>query len=91
MCDSPDLCWWQKQIIPPHQKQLEYLCFCFCPFVVESKGQHFSLIVSAIVRKRSRLPGVIITQYVTSIPEGKSTPDFMCKLAPVTVEEGGRP
>lgn len=55
------------------------------------KDQHISLIVSAVLRKRSRLPGVIITQYVTSIPEGKSTPDFTCKLAPVTVEEGGRP
>lgn len=62
----------------------------FVSILVESKCQHISLIVSAIMKKRSRLPGVIITQYVTSIPEGKSTPDFKCKLAPVTVEEGGR-
>lgn len=43
-----------------------------------------------MLRKRSRLAGVIITQFVTSIPEGNSTPDFQCKPAPATVEEGGR-
>lgn len=47
------------------------------------------MIVSAVLRKRSRLPGVVITQFVTSIPEGKSTPDFQCKPAQATVEEGG--
>lgn len=78
-------------MIPPQQKQLEYLCFCFSPFLVEGRGKHIYFFISAVLRKRSRLPGVIITQYVTSIPEGKSVPDFKCKLAPVTVEEGGRP
>lgn len=48
------------------------------------------MIVSAVLRKRSRLPGVTITQFVTSIPDGKSTPDFQCKPAPATVEEGER-
>lgn len=64
----------------------QYLCFG--PIWVESR-QHVSIIVPAVLRKRSRLPGVIITQFVTSVPEGKSTPDFQCKPAPATVGEGG--
>uniref|UniRef100_A0A3Q1K807 Immunoglobulin like and fibronectin type III domain containing 1, tandem duplicate 3 n=1 Tax=Anabas testudineus TaxID=64144 RepID=A0A3Q1K807_ANATE len=42
----------------------------------------------AAIRRRSNTPGVIITQYVINIPEGKSTPDFQCKPMPVTIEEG---
>uniref|UniRef100_A0A8C6WYA5 Ig-like domain-containing protein n=1 Tax=Neogobius melanostomus TaxID=47308 RepID=A0A8C6WYA5_9GOBI len=37
---------------------------------------------------RSKTPGVTITQYVPLLPEGKSTPDFQCKLAPVSTKEG---
>uniref|UniRef100_A0A4W6DDI5 Ig-like domain-containing protein n=1 Tax=Lates calcarifer TaxID=8187 RepID=A0A4W6DDI5_LATCA len=40
------------------------------------------------IRKRSKTPGVMITQYVVNIPDGKSTPDFQCKPVPVTVQEG---
>nr|XP_046254101.1 immunoglobulin-like and fibronectin type III domain-containing protein 1 [Scatophagus argus] len=43
---------------------------------------------SAIIRRRSKIPGIIITQYVVNMPEGKSTPDFQCKPVPVTVMEG---
>uniref|UniRef100_A0A4W6DCW5 Immunoglobulin like and fibronectin type III domain containing 1, tandem duplicate 2 n=1 Tax=Lates calcarifer TaxID=8187 RepID=A0A4W6DCW5_LATCA len=43
---------------------------------------------SAAIRKRSKTPGVMITQYVVNIPDGKSTPDFQCKPVPVTVQEG---
>uniref|UniRef100_A0A4W6DDZ4 Immunoglobulin like and fibronectin type III domain containing 1, tandem duplicate 3 n=1 Tax=Lates calcarifer TaxID=8187 RepID=A0A4W6DDZ4_LATCA len=42
----------------------------------------------AAIRKRSKTPGVMITQYVVNIPDGKSTPDFQCKPVPVTVQEG---
>ncbi|XP_029689550.1 immunoglobulin-like and fibronectin type III domain-containing protein 1 [Takifugu rubripes] len=59
--------------------------------IVHQYIQHFNEVSgnkSAVLRKRSRLPGVVITQFVTSIPEGQSTPDFQCKPAPATVEEG---
>uniref|UniRef100_A0A8D0DDP3 Immunoglobulin like and fibronectin type III domain containing 1, tandem duplicate 2 n=1 Tax=Sander lucioperca TaxID=283035 RepID=A0A8D0DDP3_SANLU len=37
---------------------------------------------------RSKTPGVMITQYVVDIPEGKSTPDVQSKPIPVTIKEG---
>ncbi|KAM6924463.1 immunoglobulin-like and fibronectin type III domain-containing protein 1 [Xenentodon cancila] len=40
------------------------------------------------MRRRSKTPGVMITQYTPSLPEGKSTPDFQCKPIPVTIQEG---
>ncbi|XP_040908463.1 immunoglobulin-like and fibronectin type III domain-containing protein 1 [Toxotes jaculatrix] len=53
--------------------------------------QHFNEVSgskSAVIRKRSKTPGVMITQYVVNVPEGKSTPDFQCKPVPVTIQEG---
>uniref|UniRef100_A0A8C4NP51 Uncharacterized protein n=1 Tax=Dicentrarchus labrax TaxID=13489 RepID=A0A8C4NP51_DICLA len=41
-----------------------------------------------LLMKRSKTPGVMITQYVVNMPEGKSTPDFQCKPIPVTIKEG---
>ncbi|KAM8754346.1 immunoglobulin-like and fibronectin type III domain-containing protein 1 isoform 2-T3 [Acanthopagrus schlegelii] len=43
---------------------------------------------SAVIRRRSKTSGVIITQFVVDLPEGKSTPDFQCKPVPVTTQEG---
>ncbi|XP_034733166.1 immunoglobulin-like and fibronectin type III domain-containing protein 1 [Etheostoma cragini] len=43
---------------------------------------------SAVIRRRSTTPGVMITQYVVDIPEGKSTPDVQSKPTPVTIKEG---
>ncbi|XP_051280976.1 immunoglobulin-like and fibronectin type III domain-containing protein 1 isoform X2 [Dicentrarchus labrax] len=43
---------------------------------------------TAVIRRRSKTPGVMITQYVVNMPEGKSTPDFQCKPIPVTIKEG---
>ncbi|RVE70877.1 hypothetical protein OJAV_G00068260 [Oryzias javanicus] len=43
---------------------------------------------TAAIRRRSKTPGVMITQYSASLPEGKSTPDFQCKPVPVSVQEG---
>ncbi|CAG6021715.1 unnamed protein product [Menidia menidia] len=42
----------------------------------------------AAVKKRSKTPGVMITQYVVNLPEGKITPDFQCIPVPVTINEG---
>ncbi|KAM9856190.1 uncharacterized protein ACBR49_002315 [Aulostomus maculatus] len=53
--------------------------------------QHFNEVSgnkSAIIRKRSKIPGVVIIQHVANLPEGKSTPDFQCKPMPVTTQEG---
>uniref|UniRef100_A0A3P8U4K9 Immunoglobulin like and fibronectin type III domain containing 1, tandem duplicate 2 n=1 Tax=Amphiprion percula TaxID=161767 RepID=A0A3P8U4K9_AMPPE len=38
--------------------------------------------------KRSRVPGVTITQFVDPLPAGKSTPDFARKPMNVTAQEG---
>ncbi|KAM4738379.1 immunoglobulin-like and fibronectin type III domain-containing protein 1 isoform 2-T2 [Anableps anableps] len=43
---------------------------------------------SAAIRRISKTPGVMITQYTATLPEGKSTPDFQCKPLAVTVKEG---
>uniref|UniRef100_A0A3P9DK09 Immunoglobulin-like and fibronectin type III domain-containing protein 1 n=1 Tax=Maylandia zebra TaxID=106582 RepID=A0A3P9DK09_9CICH len=40
------------------------------------------------IRKRSKTSGVMITQYLVNMPEGKSTPDFQCKPVAVTIEKG---
>uniref|UniRef100_A0A3Q3GFV2 Immunoglobulin-like and fibronectin type III domain-containing protein 1 n=1 Tax=Labrus bergylta TaxID=56723 RepID=A0A3Q3GFV2_9LABR len=40
------------------------------------------------IKKRSRVPGVMITQYVEQLPLGKSTPDFTRKPMTTTVQEG---
>ncbi|XP_035760484.1 immunoglobulin-like and fibronectin type III domain-containing protein 1 [Neolamprologus brichardi] len=40
------------------------------------------------IKKRSRVPGVMITQTVEQLPPGKSTPDFTRKPIAVTVQEG---
>ncbi|GLD62998.1 immunoglobulin-like and fibronectin type III domain-containing protein 1 [Lates japonicus] len=40
------------------------------------------------IKKRSRVPGVIITQYVEILPAGKTTPDFTRKPMATTVLEG---
>ncbi|XP_029975586.1 immunoglobulin-like and fibronectin type III domain-containing protein 1 [Salarias fasciatus] len=53
--------------------------------------QHFNEVSgnkSATIRRRSKIPGVMITQFVTNIPEGKSTPDFQCKPTPINTQEG---
>ncbi|XP_010866615.2 immunoglobulin-like and fibronectin type III domain-containing protein 1 isoform X2 [Esox lucius] len=40
------------------------------------------------IKRRSRVPGVMITQFVEEIPQGKSTPDFTRKPFALTVQEG---
>ncbi|KAM4588642.1 immunoglobulin-like and fibronectin type III domain-containing protein 1 [Odontesthes bonariensis] len=40
------------------------------------------------IKKRSRVPGVMITQFVEQLPAGKTTPDITRKPMAVTVQEG---
>ncbi|XP_077054135.1 immunoglobulin-like and fibronectin type III domain containing 1, tandem duplicate 2 [Siphateles boraxobius] len=40
------------------------------------------------IRKRSRVPGVMITQYVEELPPGCTTPDFIRKPIALTLQEG---
>ncbi|XP_059925582.1 immunoglobulin-like and fibronectin type III domain-containing protein 1 isoform X2 [Gadus macrocephalus] len=40
------------------------------------------------IKKRSRVPGVMITQYVETIPEGQNHPDFTRKPIALTIQEG---
>ncbi|KAG1938947.1 immunoglobulin-like and fibronectin type III domain-containing protein [Pimephales promelas] len=40
------------------------------------------------IRKRSRVPGVMITQYVEELPPGCTTPDFIRKPIALNLQEG---
>ncbi|CAK6972950.1 immunoglobulin-like and fibronectin type III domain-containing protein 1%2C partial [Scomber scombrus] len=40
------------------------------------------------IKKRSRVPGVMIIQYFEELPEGQTTPDFTRKPVAATVQEG---
>lgn len=40
------------------------------------------------IKKRSKVPGVMITQFVQEIPAGKSHPDFSRKPIALTIQEG---
>lgn len=44
---------------------------------------------TAGIKKRSRVPGVMITQFIETLPEGKSHPDFTRKPIALTIQEGG--
>ncbi|XP_061114987.1 immunoglobulin-like and fibronectin type III domain-containing protein 1 isoform X2 [Conger conger] len=41
-----------------------------------------------VVKKQSKVPGVMITQFVEELPDGKSTPDFQRKPIALTIQEG---
>ncbi|KAM4741230.1 LOW QUALITY PROTEIN: immunoglobulin-like and fibronectin type III domain-containing protein 1 [Anableps anableps] len=40
------------------------------------------------IKKKSRVPGVMITQYVEVLPDGMTTPDFTRKPIALTIQEG---
>lgn len=40
------------------------------------------------IKKKSKVPGVMITQFIEEIPEGKSHPDFIRKPIALTIQEG---
>ncbi|XP_054473735.1 immunoglobulin-like and fibronectin type III domain-containing protein 1 [Anoplopoma fimbria] len=48
----------------------------------------YFLVFTVAIKKRSRVPGVMITQYVEVLPAGMSTPDFAWKPMPMTTQEG---
>ncbi|KAG7472123.1 hypothetical protein MATL_G00105240 [Megalops atlanticus] len=50
------------------------------------QGKHYKRKVG--IKKRSKVPGVMITQYVEELPEGKTTPDFLRKPIALTIQEG---
>lgn len=49
---------------------------------------NLTFFVTVRIKKRSKVPGVMITQYVEVIPEGMSTPDFTRKPISITIQEG---
>ena len=53
----------------------------------DSYGYVISMLLVGI-KKKSKVPGVMITQYVEEIPEGKSHPDFTRKPIALTIQEG---
>ncbi|CAL9704567.1 unnamed protein product [Knipowitschia caucasica] len=40
------------------------------------------------IKKRSKVPGVMVTQFVEIVPLGKTTPDFTRKPMPLTLQQG---
>uniref|UniRef100_A0A3B5B0C1 Immunoglobulin-like and fibronectin type III domain-containing protein 1 n=1 Tax=Stegastes partitus TaxID=144197 RepID=A0A3B5B0C1_9TELE len=58
-----------------------------CSFIYHKK-QSLTEHSNIGLRRRSKTPGVMITQYVVNLPEGKTTPDFKSKPAPITINEG---
>ncbi|KAM9534507.1 immunoglobulin-like and fibronectin type III domain-containing protein 1.1 isoform 12-T15 [Salvelinus alpinus] len=56
--------------------------------VMKSKVTDKSAEGQKVKKFRSKVPGVMITQYVEEIPEGKSHPDFTRKPIALTIQEG---
>ncbi|XP_061074692.1 immunoglobulin-like and fibronectin type III domain-containing protein 1 [Conger conger] len=55
----------------------------------EREEEQAQMMPSVVVKKkRSRVPGVMISQYVEELPEGKTTPDFTRKPIALTIQEG---
>lgn len=44
------------------------------------------LVLTGGIRKKSRVPGVMITQFTETLPEGKSHPDFTHKPIALTIQ-----
>uniref|UniRef100_A0A4W4EZ98 Ig-like domain-containing protein n=1 Tax=Electrophorus electricus TaxID=8005 RepID=A0A4W4EZ98_ELEEL len=56
--------------------------------VFKSKEEEPTAPGQVSIKKRSRVPGVMITQFVEGIPPGKSHPDFSRKPIALTIQEG---
>lgn len=48
----------------------------------------FCCMVTVKIKKKSRVPGVMITQYMEELPQGMTTPDFTRKPIALTIQEG---
>ncbi|XP_053354704.1 immunoglobulin-like and fibronectin type III domain-containing protein 1 isoform X2 [Clarias gariepinus] len=55
---------------------------------MKSKEEESTAPGQLAIRKRSTVPGVMITQFVKEIPHGKSHPDFLRKPIALTIQEG---
>uniref|UniRef100_A0A3Q1G3J2 Immunoglobulin like and fibronectin type III domain containing 1, tandem duplicate 2 n=1 Tax=Acanthochromis polyacanthus TaxID=80966 RepID=A0A3Q1G3J2_9TELE len=62
------------------------LCLISCSHIYQKKKH--SNADQDVGMRRSKTPGVMITQYEMNLPEGKSTPDFISKPTPLTIDEG---
>uniref|UniRef100_A0A8C9S4F0 Immunoglobulin like and fibronectin type III domain containing 1, tandem duplicate 1 n=1 Tax=Scleropages formosus TaxID=113540 RepID=A0A8C9S4F0_SCLFO len=56
--------------------------------VLTLPGTDGQLVKKKGFKRRSKVPGVMITQYIEHLPEGKNTPDFTRKPIPLTIQEG---
>uniref|UniRef100_A0A4W5R292 Immunoglobulin like and fibronectin type III domain containing 1, tandem duplicate 3 n=1 Tax=Hucho hucho TaxID=62062 RepID=A0A4W5R292_9TELE len=57
-------------------------------FFKKSKDEEPTAPGQVAIKKRSRVPGVMITQFVEELPEGMTTPDFTRKPIALTIQEG---
>lgn len=64
-----------------------FFIFSFQVLNVLSLTFHFPMLTVGI-KKKSRVPGVMITQFIETLPEGKSHPDFTRKPIALTIQEG---
>lgn len=55
---------------------------------IEVLLNYYFLFLTVAIKKRSRVPGVMIIQYFEELPEGQTTPDFIRKPVAATVQEG---
>ncbi|XP_077385038.1 immunoglobulin-like and fibronectin type III domain-containing protein 1.1 isoform X2 [Festucalex cinctus] len=51
-------------------------------------GMRPKLLITQRIRKKSKVPGVMITQFEEELPEGMTTPDFSRKPIAITIQEG---
>ncbi|XP_037390655.1 immunoglobulin-like and fibronectin type III domain-containing protein 1 [Pygocentrus nattereri] len=54
----------------------------------KSKDEEPTAAGQVAIRKKSKVPGVMITQFVEELPAGKSHPDFTRKPIALTIQEG---
>lgn len=54
----------------------------------KSKNANGTTVSQVAIKKKSKVPGVMITQFVETLPEGTSHPDFTRKPIALTIQEG---
>lgn len=67
------ICWLLFGLVSSQQLRAKSICFRTS---------------TVAIKRRSRVPGVMITQFVEEVPEGMSTPDFTRKPIALTIQEG---
>ncbi|XP_061582848.1 immunoglobulin-like and fibronectin type III domain-containing protein 1 isoform X2 [Cololabis saira] len=56
--------------------------------IPKAKNQEPTALGQVKIKKKSSVPGVMITQYVEELPDGMTTPDFTRKPIGLTLQEG---